>query len=371
MIHEKMKRLADVLVAFSCKIQEGERVLIEATDVPATFVEALINRVYQAGGYPYVVLHDSRVSRAWRRGLGQEQLAFLTENDLARMKGMQAYIGVRGGNNAYEGVDIPAEKSALYSREYMRPINDQRVPHTKWVVLRWPTPSFAQAAEMSTEAFEEFFFNVCCLDYAKMDRAMDSLKARMDATDRVRLVGQGTDLSFSIKDIPTIKCAGEMNIPDGEIFTAPVRDSVNGVISFNTAQMRDGFCYRDIVLHFENGKIVKATANDTARINAVLDTDEGARYVGEFAIGVNPYITRPLNDTLFDEKITGSIHFTPGACYDEAPNGNHSAIHWDLVLLQDAASGGGEIWFDDLLIRKDGLFVPKDLLCLNPENLMA
>ena len=118
-----------------------------------------------------------------------------------------------------------------------------------------------------------------------------------------------------------------------------------------------------------NGKIVKATANDTERINKVFDTDEGARYVGEFAIGINPYILKPMNDILFDEKIMGSIHFTPGNCYDNAYNGNHSAIHWDLVMIQTPEYGGGEIWFDDVLIRKDGRFVIPELQGLNPENL--
>jgi aminopeptidase len=243
------------------------------------------------------------------------------------------------------------------------------VNNTKWCVMRYPNESFAQLAGMSTDDFEDFYFNVCNLDYSKMSKAMDNLIELMEKTDKVRIVGPGTDLTFSIKGIPAIKCDGKMNIPDGEVFTAPVRDSVNGVITFNTPAVSEGFTYEDIRFEFKDGKIIGATSNDTDRINKKLNTDEGARYIGEFAIGVNPYILKPMKDTLFDEKIMGSIHLTPGRCYDEASNGNKSAIHWDLVLIQTKEYGGGEIYFDDVLVRKDGLFVVEPLLCLNPENL--
>ena len=236
-------------------------------------------------------------------------------------------------------------------------------------MLRYPNNSMAQLANTSLEAFEDFYFDVCTLDYSKMDRAMDALAALMERTDKVHIKGPGTDLTFSIKDIPAIKCAGECNIPDGEVYTAPVKDSMNGIISYNTPSEEQGFTYENIVFEIENGKIVKATSNDNDRINHLLDTDEGARYFGEFAIGVNPYILEPMKDTLFDEKICGSFHLTPGASYEDAPNGNKSAVHWDLVMIQRAEYGGGEIYFDDVLIRKDGIFTLPELACLNPENL--
>jgi aminopeptidase len=227
----------------------------------------------------------------------------------------------------------------------------------------------AQAAGTSTEAFEDFYFDVCTLDYSKMSKAMDSLVALMEKTDKVRLTAKDTDLSFSIKGIPAIKCDGQLNIPDGEVYTAPVKTSVNGYLTYNAPAVYNGYTYENIRLEFKDGKIVKATANDTERINKIFDTDEGARYVGEFAIGVNPFILKPMKDTLFDEKIAGSIHFTPGTCYDNAENGNKSSVHWDLVLIQRPEYGGGEIYFDDILIRKDGIFVIDELKCLNPENL--
>jgi aminopeptidase len=228
----------------------------------------------------------------------------------------------------------------------------------------------AQLAGMATDEFEEFYFKVCNLDYSKMSVAMDSLVKFMEKTDKVKITGKDTDLSFSIKGLPAIKCDGKLNIPDGEVFSAPIKDSVNGVISYNSPAVYQGATFENISLEFKAGKIVKATANDTERINKIFDTDEGARFVGEFAIGVNPFIEKPMKDTLFDEKIKGSLHFTPGSCYDECNNGNKSAIHWDLVFIQRPEYGGGEIWFDDQLIRKDGIFVVDELKCLNPENLV-
>jgi aminopeptidase len=267
---------------------------------------------------------------------------------------------------------VPAEQQKIYETVLWKQVHhDVRVKKTRWVVLRWPTPAMAQMAEMSTEAFEDFYFKVCTLDYAKMARAMQPLVTMMQKTDRVRLKGPGaTDLTFSVKGIPAIACDGRVNIPDGEVFTAPVRDSVNGHIAFNCPTIYRGTTHNDIRLTFRNGKIVDAVSSATARLNEVLDADEGARYVGEFAIGFNPYVTKPMKDILFDEKIAGSIHFTPGSCYDEASNGNKSSIHWDMVMRQDPAVGGGEIWFDDRLVRKDGVFVVEELSGLNPENLM-
>ena len=257
-----------------------------------------------------------------------------------------------------------------YNKLYSHPVHHEiRVANTKWVILRYPNPSMSQLAGMSTEAFEDFYFNVCNLDYAKMYKAMDALKTLMDKTDRVRITAQNTDISFSIKGLNAVKCSGECNIPDGEIYTAPVKNSVNGRITYNAPSINQGLKFENVSLLFKDGKIVEATGNYTEKLNEIFDTDEGARYVGEFALGVNPYIDKPIGDILFDEKISGSIHFTPGQCYDEADNGNHSAIHWDLVLIQTPEFGGGEIYFDDVLIRKDGRFVIPELFALNPENL--
>lgn len=366
----RILQLAKVLVEYSCDVQKGERVLVNYDgDSAKPLVKQVIKEIYIRGGLPYVDIKDSSVSREILLGCTEEQLEFLSEYQMTLMKGMQAYIGIRASENASEHADIPTSQQNLYSK-VLQPVLRYRVDHTKWVVLRYPNPSMAQLANTSLENFEDFYFNVCNLDYGKMNRAMDPLEALMRKTDKVRLVGPGTDLSFSIKDIDVIKCSGERNIPDGEIYTAPVRDSVNGIISYNTPSEENGFTFENIVFEIKDGKIVTATANDNQRINELLDTDESARYFGEFAIGVNPYILHPMKDTLFDEKIAGSFHFTPGCAYDDADNGNRSAVHWDLVMIQRPEYGGGEMYFDDVLVRKDGIFVLPELELLNPDALI-
>lgn len=366
----RIEKLAEGLINYSVRLQKGEKVLIEAVGIPNDLVRALVKKAYAAGGFPYVNIIDNQIQREILSGATEEYFNAWKKYDCFRMEDMDAYIGIRGGSNSFELSDVPAEKMTMYSTLYSHPVHhERRVKNTKWVVLRYPNPAMAQLAGTSTSAFEQFYFDVCTLDYGKMDRAMDALKARMDKTDQVRIVAPGTDLTFSIKDIPSVKCSGHMNIPDGEIYTAPVKDSVNGVIRYNAPSIERGVKHENVTLTFENGKIVKADGNYPALLEEIFNTDEGARYVGEFALGVNPYITNPMGDILFDEKIAGSIHFTPGSCYDDAYNGNESALHWDLVLIQTPEYGGGEIYFDGELIRKNGRFVVEDLLCLNPENL--
>lgn len=370
----RVEKLAYNLVNYSCRLKKGENVLIKVygEGEERSLVMAIIQEVYKVGANPFVWNHDPQIMRELLKKCNDEQIKTWAESDLMLMKKMDAYIGVWGGNNNAENSSIKEDNYKIYEKFYLDPVHmHQRVKNTKWVVLNYPTSSMAQQASMSTDEFEDFYFKVCNLDYSKMDKAMDNLVNLMNKTDRVKIIGEGTNLEFSIKNIPAIKCAGIMNIPDGEVFTAPVRDSVNGVLSYNTPSLySDGFTYENIKLEFKNGKIVNAASNDNERINKIFDTDEGARYIGEFAIGVNPYITKPMKDTLFDEKIMGSFHFTPGACYDEAPNGNKSTIHWDLVCIQTKEYGGGEMYFDDVLIRKDGVFVVDELKCLNPENLI-
>ena len=365
----RLQKLSNVLTSYSCDLKTGEKVLIDYEgECCRPLVRQLIKDAYVLGARPYVNHRDGVILREILLGATEEQIAFLNDYQLFQMQGMDAYIAVRAGENVSELADVPSEKLNMYYR-LTSPTLDYRVDKTKWVVLRYPNASMAQLAGQSQEAFEDFYFKVCTLDYKKMSKAMDPLVELMNRTDKVRITGPGTDLSFSIKDIPAVKCDGLRNIPDGEVYTAPVRESMNGVISYNTFSEEQGFTYEKICFEVENGKIVKATANDTKRINELLDTDEGARYFGEFAIGVNPYVLSPMKDTLFDEKICGSFHLTPGKCYEDAYNGNQSAVHWDLVMIQRPEYGGGEIYFDDVLVRKDGLFVLDELKGLNPENL--
>lgn len=371
MLDNRIAVLAKNLVNYSVKAGKGDKVLIEAYDVDSALVTQLIKEIRKNGAYAFVEMYDSKVQRRLLMDADETYCSLLTKYNRVRMEDMDCYIGIRGAFNSFESSDVPGEKMDMYSRIYSHPIHHElRVCKTRWVVLRYPNDSMSQLAGMSTEKFEDFYFDVCNLDYSKMDNAMTPLVELMNKTDKVRIVAKDTDLTFSIKGIGAIKCSGACNIPDGEVYTAPVKNSVNGVITYNAPSIENGIKFEHVRLEFKDGKIINATSNYTEDSNKIFDTDEGARYVGEFAIGVNPYIVQPMGDILFDEKISGSIHFTPGCCYEDADNGNKSAVHWDLVLIQTPEYGGGKIYFDDVLIRDNGRFVLKELECLNPENLV-
>lgn len=366
----RFTQLAEGLCGFSTSLKRGERVLIDAFDVPDAMVVALIRAARDRGALPYVQIHRARITREIMLGAEEAQFEPAAEIELARMQKMDAYIALRGSENIFEASDIPAGRVQLVSR-LMKPVLDHRVGKTKWVVLRWPTSSMAQQAGMSTEKFEDFYFKVCTLDYSRMRPGMKALADLMRATDRVEIKGPGTDLRFSIRNIGAKECGGLRNIPDGEVFSCPVKDSVEGEIQYNAPTVYLGSSFDQIRLVFKKGRIVEATANNTKRLNQILDSDDGARYVGEFALGFNPHILEPMRDILFDEKIAGSFHFTPGQAYEDCGNGNKSQVHWDMVCIQRPEYGGGEIWFDGKLIRKDGLFVPKSLQKLNPAYLLG
>ncbi|MGB0409785.1 MAG: aminopeptidase [Opitutales bacterium] len=364
------ERLAGVLTGFSTNLQKGERVLIDAFDIPDAMVVALVRAARGLGAVPFVNIQRARIGRELVNEVDDGQFETQSTWELARMEKMDAYIAIRGSDNIFELSDVDPAKVNKAMRA-MKPVLDHRVNKTKWVILRWPTPAMAQQAMMSTDSFENFFFRVCTQDYARMAEGMQALEALMSKTDRVELKGPETDLSFSIKGIGAVSCGGTHNIPDGEVFSCPVRDSVEGEITFNAPTVYQGVSFDRIRLKFEKGKIVRAEGTNAGRLNEILDSDEGARYIGEFAIGFNPHILEPMRDILFDEKIAGSFHFTPGQAYEEADNGNRSQVHWDMVQIQRPEYGGGEIWFDGELIRKDGLFVQEALEKLNPDYLLA
>lgn len=368
MTDPRYTKLAKLLVEYSTALKKGDHVLLDLADVPDEFGVELMRAARAVGAVPVVAVRHTRLTREVLRGTNESHARLERKLELFRMKQMQAYIAVRGSGNANENADVPSERMSLYSR-VTRPVLNYRVNKTRWCVLRWPSPSMAQSASMSTEAFENLYFDVCTMDYRRMARAMVPLERRMKKADKVRLKAPGTDLTFSIKGIGAKMCRGDRNIPDGEVFSCPVKTSVNGHIQFNTPTLYSGTKFENVRLEFKDGKIVQATSNNTKRLNEILDTDPGARYVGEFSLGFNPYILNPMCDILFDEKIAGSLHFTPGQAYEECDNGNRSAVHWDMVLIQRPEWGGGEIWFDGELIRKNGMFLPRDLKPLNPANL--
>lgn len=372
MFFDRIHTLANTIVRYSTRVQPGDLVFIHGKGFDTwDLSEAVLSETLQAGGVPYLYFENDPATRRLLLEGDENTFKKLGEFLLLEMKQAQVYIGIRGSANVFELSDVPREKLDLYDKYITGPVHiEQRVKHTRWCVMRYPNPAMGQLAQMSTEGFQKFFYDVCCLNYARMNEAAAPLKRLMEATDRVRIVSPGTDLRFSIQNIPAVPCSGTMNIPDGECFTAPVRDSVNGTIQFNTPSLHEGLLYENIRLRFENGRVVEMDAGpNTAALRKALTADEGASYIGEFALGYNPYILTPMKDTLFDEKIAGSLHFALGACYDDASNGNKSTLHWDLVLIQRPEYGGGEIYFDDILIRQDGLFVLPELRGLNPENL--
>lgn len=369
MTDSRVKKLATTLINYSISLKNNEKVLISYEgDECKDLVKELIKETYKKKATPIVEISDTEIKKELISNISKKDLLISEKITLDKFKSVDAFIAIRGTKNLFELSDIDPKKLSLYNQETRKSL-DYRVNHLKWVVLRYPCNALAQISNMSLNTYEDLFFKVCNLDYSKMKKELGKLKSLMEKTNTVRIVSKDTDISFSIKNMPAIICAGEKNIPDGEIYTAPIKESMNGYITYNTSSIEEGFTFTDIHFEVKNGKIIKATSNNNKRINEILDTDKSARYFGEFAIGVNPYISRPLNDTLFDEKIHGSIHLTPGASYDDAFNGNKSSIHWDLVLIQRKEYGGGEIYFDDKLIRKDGIFVHPNLKRLNPQFL--
>lgn len=359
-------KLAEVLVKHSTALKPHDKVLIDATDIPDAMVIALLRAVRRVRAIPFVQLNHGRIAREMALGAQEKQMILAADIEMARMKKMDAYIALRGSANFTEMSDVPAETLKMMTAK-MRPVMNHRINKTRWVVLRWPTPAMAQQAQMSTEAFEDYYFRVCTVDYGKLRKGMVALKALMDRTDKVHIKGPDTDLRFSIKGIGAVVCGGDRNIPDGEVFTAPVKDSVEGYVQFNAPSIYHGTAFDGVRLGFQRGRIIEAEAGrQTAKLNTILDADAGARFIGEFSLGFNPYILHPIRDILFDEKIAGSFHFTPGQAYEIGGNGNRSQVHWDMVCIQRRDYGGGEVWFDGKLIRKDGIFLPPALRSLNP-----
>jgi len=360
MIDPRNDKLADILVNFSCSVKKNDLVYIAIRGIPSLELgKAIIRKVTKAGGIPFWYYNDDSLTRQFLMNNTVEQIKEFAKFQLSMAKKTDCYIGIYGPDNSFDLADIPAKKMDAWKLFYYKPVIANVITKkTRWVAMRFPNNAMAQLAQQPQEVFEKYYYDVCCIDYAKMDKALNPLVKLMEKTDKVHIKSKETDLTFSIKNIPVIKCAGKFNIPDGEVFTAPVKNSVNGVITFNAPSLYESNVYENIRFEFKNGKIIKATCNNnTKKLNHILDTDAGSRYVGEFALGVNPMIQEPMKDTLFDEKIDGSFHFTPGRCYDNASNGNKSAIHWDLVQIQRKEYGGGEIWFDNKLIRKNGKFV--------------
>lgn len=365
-MENKLKELSDILVNYSIHVEKGERVLINSQSIEAKpLIKLLIHDIAKKGAIPFVRIQDNEINNVLLENTSQSRMKEVNKQIEDDNNNYEAFIQIRFTENEYEGKLIDPQIKKDLGKTTLD-ANEVRINKRKWVLLNYPSLVDAYKAGMPTEEFKKYAMDAMTYNYSKMYDDLMPLKKLMEKTDKVRIIAPNTDITFSIKDIPVIPCCGECNIPDGEIYTAPVRDSINGRITYNTASPYNGNIYRNISLLFENGKIIEATCDgDDEALNEIFNTDEGARYVGEFSFGVNPLVTKPIGDILYDEKISGSIHFTPGKCYDNAFNGNSSAIHWDLVLIQTKEFGGGEIYLDDVLIRKDGKFVLDELKQLN------
>jgi len=363
-------KLAEKLVNYSCRVKENEKVLISYSDCPNTLIEALIEEITKINAIPIIYRLDKSIKRRLLLNTSENMMKYYSDIVKPIMESADAVILIGGSENDFELSDIPNENLYFYNKYYVEPIHFKIRCDKKWVLLRYPNPALAQSSHLSTEKFSEFFFNVCTLDYSKLDEKMNPLKELMEHTDKVHIVTPTTDLSFSIKNMPAIKCSGQCNIPDGEIYTAPVKDSVNGHILFNVPAIENGIEFNNIKLVFENGKIIDFDCNDKATFERVLNTDEGSRYLGEFAFGLNPYCENYIKDILFDEKMTSSIHLAIGSSYEDCYNGNTSAVHLDLIQSHKKEVGGGKIYFDDALIYENGKFIWPNLVDLNSENLI-
>lgn len=365
----RLTKLANQLLTHSLSMKENQTVLITGSVNSKPLIKELIKAAHELNVIPHVEYTDDETSRLLFADAKKEQFAAVNKWNLHKFKDIDGFVQIVGEENDAELSGVPQAQFQLAGVE-LKASSDFLVDERKWVLLNYPTNGSAQKAKMSYDDFYDYYIDVCTVDYQKMEHAEQLLKDLMDKTDKVHVTAPGTDLIFSIKDIPAVICAGEFNIPDGEVYTAPVIDSVNGTITYNTPCPYQGNVFHNVRLTFKDGKIIEATADKPEELNAILDTDDGARFIGEFAIGLNPKITEPMGDILFDEKIAGSMHFTPGAAYDDADNGNDSSVHWDMVLIQRDEYGGGKIYFDDVLIRENGIFVLDELKVLNPENLL-
>ncbi len=372
------KNLAKQFLGQAVQAKSGESIWIEYQGaVGQNMALTCANYIKSIGGNPFMIdagadalrqVFDAAERSGDRDGYFQSEGQKLLE----KMKSMQGYIRICDRHDV-ENADFNPDDMMDYRRLMMKDVTDHRVKHTRWLVVDSPTPEFAASCRMSESEFEQFYYNACMADYGRMHEAVKPLEDLMTRGKHVHITGEDTDIQFSIENIPAQQCTGKHNIPDGECFTAPVKDSVNGKILYGPSSYL-GIRFPWIKLECEDGRVVNALSDGdglTKKLNHILDTDAGARYFGEFAIAFNPMVTQPVGSILFDEKIAGSFHLTPGQCYEDiAPNGNKSAVHWDMVKIQRPEFGGGDIVIDGELIRRDGVFVRDDLLGLNPENLM-
>lgn len=365
MYTENDQKLAEQLLGHSVELQAGEKILLQCIGLNAIgLLRALARQVRQIDAHPFIQIEDPETNRIMLENGDEKFWTNQAETDqLPLMKQMDAFIGIRASENIFENSEVSKQANKAYSDFFLNPVHfKERVNNTRWVVLRYPSAAFAMNAKMPTEQFRQFFYQACLFDYKKLEQAMKPLQKRLERTEIIQLKGEGTDIEFSVEDQNWIPCYGKRNIPDGELFSSPILDSVNGHITY-APTVYQGKPFEFVKLVVEKGVVVDFDSSDNTALKEILDTDEGARRFGEFSFGLNPVITKPMYDILFDEKITGSNHLTLGNDYEIAPNGNKSSIHWDLVCI------GADVYLDGKKIRNGRTFVADELKGLNPEVL--
>lgn len=354
MFDPRWSQLGDILVNYSTRVQTGERLLItmmEADTLPLTL--AVHEQAIKAGALPQIQFASAYLERSLLRFGNQAQIDWVPELERYGMEWADAYIGLRGASNPHELAGIPADRLAAHKRA-MGVVSSLRNEHTRWVLIRVPNASFAQQAGMSLEAMMDFFFRATLRDWAEEARRFTVIRDRFQAATTVRIVGAGTDLTLSTAGRTYAVGDGRINMPDGEIYTAPVDDSAEGVITFEFPGLYAGQTIAGIRLEFRQGKVANASAESGEEfLHQVLALDEGASRLGEFGVGVNFGIDRFVGDILYDEKIGGTIHLALGRAYPECGGVNQSALHWDIV--KDLRQSG-QIELDGEVVFKDGAF---------------
>lgn len=351
-MNKNIEELAKIIVNYSTRVKAGDRVRIVCEGLEGLPLVKELHKqcLLKKARHVEYELREPAITKDFLFIADDRQLSYIPSEYLTIIQKTDVYIWIGAPSNTRELASIDGRKSALY-RKALTPLREERLKNTRWCALLYPTIGLAQDANMSLDELTAFFFRACLRDWEKEKAKIKPLKKRLDSCKLVKITGEGTELTFTFSDRKSVVCAGEVNLPDGELFTAPDRESVEGTILFNMPADYQGKRFHDVQLHFKKGKVIKATSrNDVDELMKILDTDKGSRYLGEFAIGLNRQINRQFFNPLFDEKIFGTIHVAIGHCYPQADNGNKSAIHWDLVY---SLRNGAKLFFDDKEVSID------------------
>ncbi|MDD5331438.1 MAG: aminopeptidase [Candidatus Nanoarchaeia archaeon] len=352
----RIEKIAKILVDYSVKVKKGETVQVSGSESAKPLLLEVYKRVLEKGAYPILDVGLEGSSYLYYKIASEEQLKKFPEVAMFKTRKADAYISVAGDSNTRELANISPEKIAI-RRKVTKPISDLIHKKDRWVIFDFPTNALAMEADMSLDEFEDFVYGASIVDYKELERKQEKLKEIIDNGNKVRIIGEDTDIEMSIKGRLGINHPGIFNVPDGEIFTSPVDDSANGHISYSFPVIYSGKEVDGVKLKFENGKVVKASAEkNESLLKAMIKMDPGASRLGELGIGTNYKINKFIKNILFDEKIGGTIHLALGNSFPEANGKNKSALHWDMI--KDLRKGG-EILVDDKVIQRNGKFTFK------------